>query len=192
MAMQQMFAPVQQQIVALVCFSVPFIALYHWYPALLLSLEGTLLCVGVVGLCVACLGYGFAKLETKFLHDKIPCGACRDSLEKTIRSCGFDPRQINLCFDYEATATVSFNTIFINPLLWGDVEHDSSGELLAGYCVPRLSLEQKNYIAKIRDIFSSSAQNFVVRHELGHVIYWYSYKAVFLSWVVSSIALFVG
>ena len=195
--LKTLFNTFKLQIIGVINLTLPIIAIAYYYPLFLQNNWGISLCSIAIGLYVFFLNYKATKKnENAFLF--IPTGACKEEFEKTIQECNLNPQTINLRYGYsnEGLAMTIFSTIIIDPLIWHDLDEDPEAlkvkGILATHIIPTLSDTQKNRINKTKEAFTSGAQRFIFKHELGHIFYNYSNKKLFLMSILGAIATWSG
>ena len=187
----------KQQILGAINLAIPLLAIGYFYPNLFYSFIGRLICAFCVGLYVFYLNYRITKNQTNVLSF-IPSGKHKEEFEKIILGCKMEPKTINLRYSYsnEMIAMCMFNTVAIDPLIWNQVDPDpemlKAKNVIETHIIPVLTENQKIRISRIREIFSDKVQNFIFKHELGHVFYNYTNKKLILMGIIAMIAAFIG
>ncbi len=128
----------------------------------------------------------------------LPSGEYAQRLEKIITECGMDAQKIQLRYSYSQgrIAITMFNTISIDPILCSLFEQDPEAIKIKNIVEPQvialLPDEQKNRLSKIKEVLTPEVQEFIFKHELGHVFYGYSNKKIVIMGAIVTIAAYLG
>lgn len=187
----------KQQLIGAINFSLPVIFLYFFYPPLLVNPWGRLLCSLAMGLYIFYLHYRTAKNQIDPLQF-IPSQQWKAAFEAEIRACNLDPQKIKLRYGYtnEMIASTTFNTICIDPLIWGNIDQDptciQAHTVITNHVLPQLSTTTQKRIRDYKALLSLPAQRFIFKHELGHLLYRYSYKKLIVTGTAAAIATYTA
>lgn len=187
----------KQQIIGVINISLPIIILYQLYPPILLSWVGPILCSGLVGLYICYIN----KMSNKNLLVSLRYKASenyKNMFGNLLSECGINPESISIYYAYtrEQIAIAVNNSIIVDPLLWSLIEDDASAieakDILKKFVEPTFSEKQKNRITLTRQIFSTEAQNFIFKHEVGHIVSNFSNKKLIYLFFMGFVASYVG
>jgi hypothetical protein len=151
----------------------------------------------LLGLYIAFIQYGATKALANNLQFE-PEGPYKDILCTSIRECNLDPATIRLRYGYSqgSIALTIENTISIDPMVWKEsAEHNSiqkARENINTYISPKISQGQKELDNFIKEHMTPDCQNFIFKHELGHITNHYSIKKIVLTGCVMATAVFLG
>jgi len=194
----------RQTIIGVINLSFPIIVACQFYPALLTSVWGRLICCLLLGSYVYYLNKKTADtMVTSFRFT--PSAAWKDELSTLVSDCGVDPHTITINYAYTAenTAMAVYRTLVLDPVVASTIAEDPEAQkvmdIFQKFVEPGLSPLQKTRLAETKQFFTPAAQRFVFRHELGHVVYNFSQKklgVIFLigassAWCALSIAALV-
>ena len=187
----------RQQISGIVNLSLPILIVYAIYPSFLVSLPGQIACSLGLGLYLFILSYqSLIKLTTTLQFS--PTGDYKDEFEALIRSCDLDPAAIVLKYAYtnESIAMAANNTVIIDPIVWHGMVDDPTamkvGEIFKLHIEPNLTQFQKDRLTAIYRLLTPGAQRFIFRHELGHVVRYFSYKKLVVIFIIGFFAALSG
>lgn len=187
----------RNQLLSVINLSIPLIALAYFCPGVYSQWYGIFVASIAMGLYVFYLNYKVAINQNAGLLYK-PTDATKEYFEKIILECGFDPKDIEIRYAYtqEMIGSANFNMIRIEPLLWTlvaqDPEAQKAKEVLEAHIVPTLSEVQKKRLSAIQHIFTQSAQQFIFKHELAHVIHSFSRKKLALVGCIGALSACAG
>lgn len=156
-----------------------------------------LFCSSLLGLYLFLLNHKITKNQIKNLKFE-PNLANKEKFEKLIEEVGIDKNLVNLRYSYsnEMICTTTFNTISIDPLFWHGLDNDDQAieakKVIEQYILPQALPIQKERLQKLKAILTPQAQNFIFRHELGHIYYRYSIKKLILIGLFGTSATFLG
>ena len=187
----------KQQILGIINLSMPFIVLYQFYPTVITSLWGMVVCAVLVGLYVYYLNVKQAKNLVASLKFS-PSEPCKEEWIRLVQSCNVGENVVSLRYAYtqENTAMAVNQTVIIDPVVWSlsdqDPEAQKVKDIFQKFIEPGLSEVQKLRVAGVRDILTDEAQRFIFRHELGHVVANYSRNKLFLLFGTGVVFSFCG
>lgn len=187
----------KQQALGVINLTGLVITLCYFYPTLLSSVSGRILCSVIIGIYVFFLNYQATKKIAASLQ-YVPSGATKELFEQAIQNCNMDPAAIRLRYGYtdEAIAMMIINTIAIDPLLWNDLNEDPEAikctNIINTLVIPVISVEKQQRLNNFKQALSAPVQQFIFKHELGHVYHNYAYKKLFLIFIISMLATFCG
>jgi hypothetical protein len=181
-----------QQISGVVNLSIPLILIYHFSPDFLLSYLGIILCSLAIGAYVASVAYFKSKNEMKSLTFA-PSPDQTALFNKSIIACGLDPKTVDLRYAYagDGIAITLFNTIVIDPMLWKDIddpEFYKTREIIEKHVLPAVDEHKKKLHAQIDTILTSGVQEFVFKHELGHIVRQFSIRRIVMLGCIAALA----
>lgn len=168
-----MYGLIVQQIIGISNLSLPLIVVYYFAPNFLLSYTGILVCSLTTGMYVAFLAYLRSQNEMKSLTFK-PSDAQAALFHETIKACRMDPEKIALRYAYadDGIAITLFNTIVIDPMHWKGIEDEEfhkTRDIIEKHVLPNVDEQKKRLHTKISAILTPAVQEFIFKHELGHV-----------------------
>lgn len=187
----------KQEALGILNLSLPISALIFLSSQFEFSNSIILICSFLFGLYLFFLNYKSAQSQIKQLKFE-PCDENKKELAKIVEQVGMNLSQVNIRYSYttEMICATTFNTISIDPLYCNSLENDSNFQeaknLIEKYILPQLDLNFKARIEKIKEALTIPAQNFIIRHELGHVYYNYSIKKLLIVSLIGSVAMFMG
>ncbi len=187
----------RQQLSGIINLSLPVLIVYGIYPAFLGTLLGQVICSAVLGLYLFMLSYKSLMKLTSTLQFS-PTGIYKDEFEALIRSCDVDPARIIVKYAYtnESIAMTVDHTVIIDPIVWhGTVEDPAAmkvGEIFKVHIEPNLTQFQKDRLTAIYKLLTPGAQRFIFKHEIGHVIRYFSYKKLALIFMIGFVAVLSG
>lgn len=181
-----------QQMVGVFNLSMPLFLVYQVSPDFLLSYPGIILCSLAIGAYVAYLTYFRSKNEMQSWKF-IPSPDQTTIFNKTIIACGLDPAKIALRYAYagDGVAVTLFNTIVIDPMLWKDIddpEFYKTREIIEKHVLPVVDEHKKRLHAQIDTILTPSVQEFIFKHELGHVVRQFSTRRIIMLGCMAALA----
>lgn len=123
----------------------------------------------------------------------IPSPAQTALFNKTIVSCGLDPEKVALRYAYadDGIAITLFNTIVIDPMLWKDVddpEFYKTREIIEKFVLPSVDEDKKRLHANIDTILTPTVQEFIFKHELGHIVRQFSIRRIILVGIIAFVS----
>lgn len=127
-----------------------------------------------------------------------PTGEQKDHFEELIRTCDMKPENLKLRYSYTDTgmAMAIHDAVCIDPMVWNGLESDPQAhkavEVLEQHVMPAMPLYAKERIRKFKHLLTPAVQDFIFKHELGHIAYNYSAKKLLLAGVIGAVATFVG
>lgn len=195
--MKTIFPILKTEFAGIINLSWPILLMAYLSPEFLLDPWGRLLCALIIGAYVFFINRAQSKkvmAQLKFA----PSGEHKQMIKQYITASNLDPQQIQIRYAYtnEMIATSTFNTISLDPLMWNlfenDPENNKAKETINVHILPKLTPEVVQRINQIREIFSPGAQRFILRHELGHTFYSYSYKHLLCMGLVASAFTYAG
>jgi len=187
----------KQQIIGVINLAIPVILFYQIYPAFLFAFWGKLLCAFVIGLYLYLVGRKSTLNMIKALQ-YAPTDEYKKRFEMMITACDMDPNAVSLLYAYtnEAIAITAYNTIIIDPVVWSTVALDPQAvcvnAIFEQFTNPTLSEMQRIRLAKVRDSFFPEVQEFIFKHELGHVYYVFSVKKLLITGLIGVVAAYSG
>ncbi|HVX00929.1 MAG TPA: M48 family metalloprotease, partial [Candidatus Babeliaceae bacterium] len=196
-AMKSIINIIKQQLVGVISLSMPFIILSQIYPTFFDSILNIIVCCIGIGFFTFYRHWSFSKNFADNLKFE-PTGACKNSFEQTIIACGIDPKTVRLRYGYssDAIASATFTTILIDPLLWSGLVEDPEAlktlEILNVNVVSALPELQKQRVAEVRQALTEDVQRFIFKHELGHIVYNYSYKRLITVGIIGALMAWSG
>lgn len=185
-----------KQCLGTINLAMPLIVLVFLRPGIFKSVIGILVCSVAVGLYVAVLTYLETKKQARSLVYS-PSEHCKVLFDQSIAQCGLNPSDVcvRYCYTDNAVALSMSNTVAIDPIMWKNIETDPQvvtvKQVLTGH-IAALPADKKAYHDKISNLLCADAQQFIFRHELGHIYYQYFWKKVALSGVIGVITALVG
>ena len=185
-----------QQLKGVINLALPLIALAFIKPSIFSNLTGVLLCSLGIGAYVAYLTYATTQKQANSLG-YAPSAEYKKTFDHMITQCNLKPDQVNVRYGYtdDAVATTMLNTVAVDPLMWKQIETDPQvglvKQVLAGL-LATLPADKKSHQEKIAADLTVGAQQFIFKHELGHVYYRYAIKKVLLCGAIAAIATLVG
>jgi len=191
------FKAFKQQALGVLSIGFMIAAVYFFYPQLLSTTIGKLVCSLLVGLYI----YYLQRKATKNLAAAlqfIPSGESKAHFDAMISSCNMDPNKIRLRYSYtdSGIAMAMFDTVCIDPLLWNGLESDPEYLKALGvieqYISPVIPVHIKERLPKFKQILSEGAQRFIFKHELGHVFNNYSEQKLLITGMIGVLAAFIG
>lgn len=187
----------RQQIIGTINLGLPIILLYQICPTFVFSIPGILACAVAVGAYVYWMGRRRTKLMLKNLN-YAPTGIFKDDFEAVIRACEQVPENIKLNYAYagEIVALAAYDTIVIDPIVWHGVNEDPEAQKVHGVfdstIAPHLSELQKTRLGILKEILTPAAQQFILRHEIGHIVLKYSAKTMAVLFVTACLSVICG
>ena len=181
-----------QQIIGVLNLSLPLILLYQISPDFLFSYYGIILCSLAVGVYVA--GITYIKSQNQMRSwTFVPSPDQTTIFHKIIALCGIDPAKVSLRYAYadDGIALTLFHTIVIDPMLWkeiDDVEFHKTREIIEKHVLPAVDQNKKQLHAQINAILTPSVQEFIFKHELGHIARHSSIRRIILLGCIATIA----
>ena len=186
----------KQQIIGTINISLPLIAFFIIFPALLFNPFAHIISALALGALIWYLNYKQHKaLEKALLYT--PSGPHKEMFEYLIRSCNIDPSTINLRYAYTAQqiAMAMSKTVIIDPTSCSMCNNDPSSTPVVTVFT-QIYASNLNNLQKERQALQSQltpeAQHFIFRHELGHVVDQYAYKKFWIIFAIGSIATFAA
>ena len=187
----------RQQISGIVNLSLPLIIVYAMAPVFLLTWQGQIICSLALGFYLWLVSYqGLMRLTNTLQFS--PTGHHKDAFENMMRSCNVDPDKISLKYAYtnESIAMTANKTIVIDPILWHGLLDDPQAvkieEIYKVHIEPNITDVQKERILAIHNLLTPDAQNFIFKHELGHVVQYYSLKKLMVIFIIGSLSTYSG
>jgi len=186
-----------QEIFAALNIALPITIAYHYFPEFTLSPLGITMFSALAGAYFMFFAYTTGKKQFNgLLH--APSGEYLELLHKEIIKCGICPTKIRLKYGYtdDKLALTSINTIVIDQMLWKNVDNDPEAlkakSIIKTHVLPTLSPDVIAWHDKINKLFTPETQNFIFRHELGHVVHNFSIKYYLISGFTIMFATAVG
>lgn len=187
-----------QNFLSFVWFSVPFMVFYCHKPKFALSTKGALLCSLFLGLRFFTVSYYQTTNMVKKLQ-YAPTGKSREYFDQQIKKVGLNPNHIILRYGYcdKSVALTSFNTVIIDQMLWKgmggrDPMRTAAQKIVKIHVQPTLPMHSKQFHKKLKNALTRDVQKFVFKHELGHVIDRYSWKALLLTGAIGFVSAYSG
>ncbi|MDR3647031.1 MAG: M48 family metalloprotease [Candidatus Babeliales bacterium] len=143
------------------------------------------------------MNYKISKTGIKALLYS-PSQEYEKELEAEIIKCGVNPKSIIIRYGYtyECLATATFNTITLDPIIYSESHKDPQAiitkEIIEKHILPSQPEAVKDRLNMINEIFSPDAQRFVFKHELGHIVYNYSYKKLIWVGIIGFVMTYFG
>jgi hypothetical protein len=185
----------KQQVIGTINLSIPLIILYQFYPILLVSVAGRLFCAAVIGSYIYYLNRNALLTMVRTLTF-VPTHRHKKEFEDLITECNLNPQNINLHYSYtnKQTALAALNSVVVDPLIWSMVDEDPQAKQVKDIVTPMLAnaFKDKAYVEEAKQVFSTAAQRFVFKHELGHIFHNYSSKKLTIIWLIGTSSAFMG
>lgn len=187
----------RQQISGIFNISMPLIIVYLLFPNFLLHLTGQMICSFAVGVYLFLLSYKQIHQMTKALQFS-PTGEHKEHFQDLIKSCNLEQKSVELRYAYtnESIAMTVGSTVIIDPILWHGVADDVQamhvGAIFKEHIEPRLTDAQKQRLTSIYRLLTPSVQNFLFRHELGHVVHHFSLKKLLIIFSIGFVITYIG
>jgi len=188
---------VKQQLQGIITLALPVIGIYLLYPAFLLHPLGQFFCALLVG--------GYIWYLTKNQNDTLkqsllyaPTGETKNMLEAYLNAAGIPAQNIILRYAYtgEQIALNLGNMIVIDPVLFSLCEEDPQAQAVRAIyeqqIAPTLTLEQKEYLAQVRQALNIGAERFIFMHELGHFVDKFIEKKIVSVFIAGGCAAYIG
>lgn len=185
------------EVINIARLSIPFVVLYSLLPRHLFSFLGIAISCLAVGAYVSYTYYKNTKNSVNRLQF-IPSEQYMEPFHAEVTKCGLQPDKVCLRYAYndDKIAQTMFNTIILDPMLWKGIADDPTciavKEVLKTHVVPGIPDAKKNLQAHINEALCADAQKFIFRHELGHIVYNYSYKLIFVTGLIGIITTLLG
>lgn len=187
----------KQQILGTINISLPLIVLFQFYPDLFFMWQGKIVLSLLLG---TYLGYLNRNQMNSTLSSLlyVPTAEHKDTLEKMVSGCGLNPADIPLRYAYtqEQIAMALNNTVVIDPVVWQGYENDTAAQqvltIYTQHIACTLTEHARTRIALYKPILTMDAQNFIFKHELGHIYNNYAHKKLAVIWVVGTCAVYAG
>ena len=180
-----------------ISFSLPLIGFYTIFPAFFLSFEGQIICSLMLGAYIWHLHWTGLKNFTNALQFS-PTSVNKDQFHALIQECNVNPHTVMIKYAYTngQTAQAADSTIIIDPLMWHGLSDDPEAikaqNVIETHVLPQVLPAQKERIAAIRSLLTPGTQRFMVKHELGHIFYNFSYNKLIVLFVIGSLATYCG
>lgn len=176
----------------IVCASVQYHAPYLIYQPWFVIVW----CVAM-GVYIAYANYTNSRAQARGLKH-MPTGEHMRTFHQAIMRCGLSPDRVAVRYAYtdDAVALTLFNTVVVDPMVWQEIDTDPEAihaqTIITQYVIPGVSAYKKALHAKIKELVSVDAQNFIFKHELGHVARHYSCKRIVLHGTIGALATAAG
>lgn len=187
----------RQQIVGVINLSVPVIVLFYLMPGLLTTPLGPICCSVLLGAYIWFLNYRQYKAgAARLLY--APSGDYKKLFESWIQSCGVDRARINLRYAYtsEQFALTMGNTVVIDSICYSvcadDVANQPVKNVFKEVVEPRLSENAKKRLAAYKEILTPEVQEFLFKHEIGHIVHKFAFKKLWLVFVLGVLSAYAG
>jgi hypothetical protein len=185
----------KQSFIGFINISLPVILFFYIFPALLFN-PGAYLIVSIcMGVYIWYLNYAQHIALQKALF-YAACGKHKEMFDFYIKSCNLDPSKIILKYAYTAqqVAMAIGNTVVMDPTTCSICADDVNA-------VPVINVFQQLYeptlneLGKKRQAWQSQnltpeIQSFIFKHELGHVVDQYSYKKLWVVFLIGTLAVY--
>lgn len=187
----------RQQISGIFNISMPLIILHLLFPDFLLHTTGQIISSVVVGMYLFVLSYKQMKQMTKALKFS-PTGIHKEHFQSLIKSCNLEQKSVELRYAYtnESIAMTAGSTVIIDPILWhgfaDDVQAMHVGAIFKEHIEPHLTDAQKERLTSIYKLLTPAVQNFLFRHELGHVVHHFSLKKLLIIFLIGFVITYIG
>jgi len=186
-----------QQIIGVLNLAVPIVIAYYFFPRFVLSMQGIAFFALLIGSYVAFVHYKQAKNLDQILK-YTPTEQHLAAFHKKIEQCGLDPSDVQLRYGYnnDNIATTSLNTLIIDPMVWHGVNDDKDviaiTDVIQRQILPHATQQQKDMHESIKTNLTQEAQDFIFRHELGHIDSSTSIKVIAAFFAIGVTATVVG
>lgn len=187
----------KQQIIGILNLGFPIVILFQFFPGFVTSLPGSIIISLVIGFYVYYVNSVASKNMAKSLLYR-PTGQHAQELNQLIQACGVAPETVNIyyAFTNDVTAMAVFNNIIIDPVVCSLIEQDPQAtqviNIFENAIKPQLPPEQKERLQQIKQALSAGAQRFIFKHELGHVVRYYSTKKLIIIWIIGSTSVYLA
>lgn len=138
-----------------------------------LAMVITALCMGLL-FAIDCYRSGIAMQGDRSAD---PTGITIDAIKAIMMQCNMDPKAIRVLYGYGygSVAVHVYNMIIIDALIWVNFDKDMIFQKIQDELVKKVFPAQpdiqRRRINALRDILSPEVQQFIIKHELGHVYY---------------------
>jgi len=169
---------ISQEIIGIIQLSIPIIILYSIVPKRFFNYL-IIPCSLAMGIFFIFSNYQLTRNTINSLT-LIPSGSCMNSFENEVTRCGLNSKNIHLYYRHngDSIARTGFNTVIIDPMIWKNTEDDPQIPAIKKHLNEVLPNPTLSMLNKIKNMFSLKAQNFFLRHELGHIFHNFSNKYI--------------
>lgn len=181
------------QMVGIMTIALFWLFVFQLVSCALFSLPGILIASCLTGLYVAYLLYvQTKKLANSLLY--VPLADVAQSLHATCEEVGMQGNDIRFRYAYtdDSIAMAMSDMVVIDPTIWQGLEADPEAvktqTIITQHILPGLSEDKKKLRAALASLLSLSVQNFILKHELAHVLYAYTKKRILLSFCIAFFA----
>lgn len=185
----------RQQIIGFINISWPIIVLFYVFPGLLDNTLAHIVIYVFTGINIWYLNYAQHKrTENGLLY--FPSAKYKEIFDTYIRSCNVDPAKIIIKYAYTAQqiAMAFSNTVVIDPTTCSLVHNDPNIE-------PVKDVFHQFYESNLNDLgknrqtwqlqkLTPEIQMFIFKHELGHIVDWYSYKKLGIIFLIGTLSIY--
>jgi hypothetical protein len=187
----------KQQAIGVVNIGLMVGAFYFLFPTHFVTLMGKVLISLFIGFYLYFIS---KKADTNKIAGLLftPTGEHKDHFEELIRTCDMKPENLKLRYSYTDTgiAMAAYAAVCIDPMMWNGLESDPQAhkavEAIEQYVMPAVPLYAKERIHKFKSMLTPAVQDFIFKHELGHIAHNYSSKKLLLTGAIGALATFLG
>ncbi len=182
---------------ASIILAIPIIVITLIKPGIY-SYKGSIILLSILmGCYITYLNY----IQTKDIINALqftPSDEYKEQFTKQIIECNLNPHDVNLKYAYndDALAVIMFNTIAIDPFMFKNIDSDPEAikvkTIVQNSILIGLPEIKKNLLLKFSDSLTILAQQFIFKHELGHLISHYSFKKIALIYLIATTSTFIG
>lgn len=162
-----------QQIQGVWNLSFPFIMFYLVAPDYALSTIGMIGYALYIGLYIAYLTYSANHNLTRQLIYR-PTNEDLNLFKHYLAACNVPIENINIRYAFagEGIALTRFNTITMDPIIFEEFKDDSyhaAREIVETHILPTRNIHEISFLEQLRLSMKPTVQEFIFKHELGHV-----------------------
>lgn len=170
---------------------------FSFFPTLFFEWYGAFAGALIGGLYILFLNYKqYANLKKTLMY--VPTGKHLEFFQTLVRACGLQLDDVSFRYAYTAGQIVMTvgNLVIIDPTLCsladGDSVADTVNGILAQHVEPNLSEHIKKRFAEHKKLLTPTVQEFLIKHEIGHVADNYSIKSLLVHFVQGAFTVYIG